>query len=104
MIRHFVKYYNENIVKYDLINKFRYQNVTDLPELKSVSIRFQCEKYEMKNLIAALAALKLITSQKAFILVSKTANISLKIRKGHPVGCKIILRKTKMNEFFVKFL
>ncbi len=101
---HFLKYYNENIVKYDLINKFRYQNVTDLPELKSVSIRFQCEKYEMKNLIAALAALKLITSQKAFILVSKTANISLKIRKGHPVGCKIILRKTKMNEFFVKFI
>lgn len=101
---HFLKYYNENIVNYDLINKFRYQNVTDLPKLKSVSIRFQCEKYEMASLIAALAALKLITSQKAFILVSKVANISLKIRKGHPIGCKITLRNLRMNEFFIKFI
>lgn len=101
---HFLKYYNENIVKYDLINKFRCQNVIDLPKLISISIRFQCEKYEMKNLIAALAALRLITSQRAFILVSKTANISLKVRKGHPIGCKITLRKNKMNGFFVKFI
>ena len=62
------------------------------------------KKYELKNLITSLTALKLITGQKGTIIKSKTTNVFLKVRKGHPVGCKVVLKHTKMNQFLEKLI
>ena len=47
----------------------------------------------------SLLALELIASQKSLLTLSKNSNISLKIRKGNPVGCKVVLKKKVMYNF-----
>ena len=37
-------------------------------------------------------------------LCNKYVHILLKIRKGHPVGCVVVLTKTQMYDFFLKLL
>jgi large subunit ribosomal protein L5 len=101
---HFIKHYEKNIVKYDLINKFFYKNPKDLPRLLFLSIRFDFKKYNFNLMIASLLALELITLQKSNIIKSKSSNISLKIRKGDPVGCIVRLRSSNLNEFLIKIL
>jgi large subunit ribosomal protein L5 len=101
---YFFENYSYNIVKYDLINKFHYKELSKIPKLQAIILQFNLKKYDLKLLIVSLAALELITAQKGFLTKSKTASVSLKIRKGQPVGCKITLRKTKMFEFFFKLL
>ena len=101
---HFLKYYNNNIVKYDLINKFYLKNSTKLPSLKSISLRFNFKKHDLKQLFSALSALELISEQKGAFIKSKSFNVNLKIRKGYPVGCKLILRNYKMQHFIVELL
>jgi large subunit ribosomal protein L5 len=101
---HFFEYYNENVVKYDLVNKFRYKNLTNIPKLKFISLRFNFKRYDLKQLIAALTALELITSQKGSLLESRVSSVSLKIRKGQPIGCKVILRRVKMKQFLAKLI
>jgi large subunit ribosomal protein L5 len=101
---YFFENYNYNVVKYDLINKFHYKKLAKIPKLQAIILQFNLKKYDLKLLITSLAALELITSQKGFLKKSKMASVSLKIRKGQPVGCKITLRKNKMFEFFFKLL
>lgn len=101
---HFLKSYSKNLVKYDLINKFNFKTVNSLPDIKFVNLQFNFKKYEVKSLIAALIALELITSQKATFITSKKFNMSLKIQKGDPIGCKIILRKHNMLNFLYQLL
>lgn len=101
---HFLKQYTENVVKYDLINKFQYKIITKLPNLHFITLDFKLKRWDIKVLISSLAALELITLQKGILTKSNVSNISLKIRKGQPVGCKVTLRKNKMNIFLFKIL
>jgi large subunit ribosomal protein L5 len=101
---HFLEYYNENIVKYDSINKFRHKNLTKIPKLLFVSLRFKFKHYDLKQLIAALVALELLTSQKGSLLKSKVSSVTLKIRKGQPIGCKVTIRGQKMRLFLTKLI
>lgn len=97
----FLKNYNENIVKYDLINKFEYTTINNLPKIKKIILSFNFKKFDFKLLISALIALEIISLQKCSLLKAKKFNISLKIRKGNPIGCKVILRKNNMRFFFL---
>jgi len=99
-----LEYYYEKIIKYDLINKFIYNNLKELPKLKKIILNFGCKSFEIKKLSASLLALELITSKPGQITISKRANILLKIRRGHPVGCILILKKKSMFNFFFKLL
>lgn len=101
---HILEYYYEKIIKYDLINKFFYTNLKELPKLKKIILNFGCKSFEIKNLASALFALELVTNKRGILTTSKKANILLKIRKGHPVGCTVVLEKTDMYIFFLKLL
>lgn len=100
----FYEYYYENIVKYDLLNKFQYKNVNLIPRFKKIVLNFGCKKSELRFLGPTLMALELITSQKSMFTSSNVSNISLKIKKGNPVGCKVTLRKKLMYTFLVKLI
>jgi len=96
-----LEYYYKKIIVYDLINKFSYNNLKKVPQLKKIILNFGCKNSEIKNLAAALVSLELISSSKKIELTkSKRANVFIKIRKGHPVGCKVILKRNKMYNFF----
>ncbi len=95
----FFKNYNENVVEYDLINKFNYKTLNKIPKLKSITLTFKLKKNDTKTLISSLAALKLLSQQKPTLNCSKISNVSFNIRKGQPVGCKVNLKKKILRQF-----
>ena len=96
--------YYKKVIKYDLINKFFYSHLRDVPKLKKIILTFGCKSFAIKNVAASLIALELITTKQGTITKAKRANVVLKIRKGYPVGCMIVLTRTKMYQFFFKLL
>lgn len=96
----YLNYFNIKNFKYDLINKFCYDKTQRLPKLKKIILYFNCNKNaDIKNLSSSLLAFKLLISQKGKLIISKKSNISLKIKKGVPIGCKTILNKQIMFDF-----
>jgi large subunit ribosomal protein L5 len=95
----FVKYFFNNILKYDLINKFNYTKTKNLPKLKKIILNFGCKNTKLKNLAASFLALELISYKKSVLTKTKKPNLFLKIRKGTPVGCKVVLRNQQMFDF-----
>ena len=100
----FFEAYNRKIIKYDLINVFVYPNLTRMPRLEKIILNFGYPKSKLKNLISGLLALEFLSSKKGEITRSKHLNIFLKIKKGSPVGCKIVLKKSVMNLFYLKLI
>ena len=101
---HFLEYYYKNVIKYDLINKFFYKNINELPEIKKIILNFRSKNTKIKNFAAILLALELITKKKGILTKTKKPNLFLKIQKGKPIGCKIILKKRLMYNFLNKTL
>ena len=100
----FFEAYNHKIIKYDLVNTFVYQNLMQMPKLEKIILNFGYPKSKLKNLIPGLLALEFLSSKKGEITKSRHLNIFLKIKKGNPVGCKIVLKKRLMNLFYFKLL
>lgn len=96
--------YNEEIVKYDLINKFNYNKINDIPYFKKIILDFNCKNFEIKKISPAILALELIANKKGVLTKAKKANVLLKIRKGNPVGCSVVIRKSHMFNFFYKIV
>ena len=102
-MNYFQNYYN-NIVKYDLINKFQYRTINKLPKISKVILSFNYKKPNFKQLISSLIALELLSEQKPIFTKSNVPIVTLKIRKGQPVGCKLTLRKHNLDIFLNKLL
>lgn len=100
----FLEIFHNRTLKYELINKFNYKTIKDLPKLEKIILSFNCKSSDLKNLSINLLALELIAKQKGILTKSKRPNIFLKIRKGHPVGCKVTLRKKQMFKFFEEII
>lgn len=101
---HTLTQYQNNIVKYDLINTFNYKLITKLPKIEHITLTFKIKTSNYKILNSIMLTLTLLTFQKSKLTQSKVSSISLKIRKGQPVGCKVTLRKNKMNRFIFQLL
>ena len=97
------KYYKD-IIKYDLVNKFSYTNSKKIPKLKKIILSFSSKKIDFKILTSTLLALKLISNRTGQLTVAKKPNLLLKIRKGNPVGCKVMLTKKSMYDFLEKLI
>ena len=100
----FIYYFNKKTFKYDLINKYLYKNIKELPTLKKIILNFGYKNNDIKNLATGLIALQLISKQRGILTKTKNANALLKIRKGSLVGCKVVLRNQIMLLFLSKFL
>lgn len=95
----FLYNYSHNIINYDLLNKFKYNSINNIPKLKFIILYFNFKKCDFKTLISALASLEIISKSKSVLITSQISNVSFKLRKGQPVGCKITLRKKYMKYF-----
>jgi len=100
----FFENYYKNVIKYDLLNKFSYKKITQIPEIKKIILNFGCKKFDLKCLVSSILTLELITLQKSIVTNSNIFNISFKIKKGNLVGCKISIRKTLMLNFITKLI
>jgi large subunit ribosomal protein L5 len=101
---HFSEISNKKIIKHDLLNKFHYNNIKDLPELKQVTLNFGCKSFNAQKFATTLLALEILASKKGSITTAKKANLLLKIQKGQPAGCKVILKKKEMYTFINRIL
>jgi large subunit ribosomal protein L5 len=100
----FLKTYFDRVIKYDLINTFFYQNLLEIPKLEKIILNFGYQKSNFKYLVSGLLALEFISLKKSKITKSKHLNVFLKIKKGNPVGCKIVLKKNTMYLFYLKLI
>lgn len=92
--------YLKDIVEYDLVTKFFYKKIKDIPVLKKVVLCFDYKNPSYKQILNSILALNIIGNQSnTTLLTLKKSNVVLKLRSGSPIGCKIILRKLKMLEF-----
>ena len=100
----FFKTYFSKVIKYDLINTFFYRNLIEIPKLRKITLNFGYQKSNFKYLVSSLLALEFISSKKGKMTKSKHLNVFLKIKKGNPVGCKIVLKKSTMYFFYLKLI
>ena len=101
-----LKNHYQNITTYDLITKFNFKNIYEIPKINKIclNIGFKNANIEKKKLINIIILLKLITNQKPIVTKSKKNNIFLKIKKNSIIGCKVTLRKKNINIFIEKLL
>nr|QCI07530.1 ribosomal protein L5 [Malaconema sp.] len=97
--------YKEKISK-ELLKKFQYQNVHQIPKLTQININrgigegSQNTKIFGKN----VEEFKLITGQKPIITRTKKSIAGFKIRENMPIGLTVTLRKDKMYDFLNKLI
>lgn len=96
--------YYKKVIRYDLINKFSYTYLNEIPKLKKIILNFGCKTIEIKNIASALLSLELVTTKQGSLVKSKRSNLLLKVRKGNPVGCVVVLKKNDMYIFLLKLL
>ena len=56
----------------------------------------------MNLLVASLVALELLSNQRGCLIQSRALNLTSKIKKGDPIGSKVILRNAKALQFLLK--
>lgn len=98
----FLRAYNKKVIKYDLINKFSYNNIKNVPKLQKITLNFGCKNFNIQKFASTLLALEIISWKKGTLSVSKKPNVLLKIQKGQPAGCKVVLVKKEIDSFLTK--
>ncbi len=96
------KYVQE--VRPALVKRFAYSSIMEAPRIEKVVINMGLGegKENPKILDAAAADLAQITGQQPVITKARRSVASFKVREGMPIGCKLTLRGTKMNDFLDK--
>nr|AHX24987.1 50S ribosomal protein L5 [Nannochloropsis oculata] len=99
-----LKYYYEYILKQDFLTIFTYQNSLKIPLLNKIVLNFGASQSTFKNLLPSLAAILLLSSQNPCIVISKKTTLTLKVKGGVAIGCKIDLRGANKFLFFEKLV
>jgi large subunit ribosomal protein L5 len=92
--------YREEIIP-QLMEKFAIKNRFAVPRLEKIVVNMGVGEgiQDIKILEKAMEELSLITGQKPIMRRAKKAIANFKVREGHPVGCKVTLRRARMYEF-----
>jgi len=84
---------------------FFLKNIKNIPKLQKIILNFSLkEEPKLIMSLSFLSVLELISFQKGKLTSSKISNMTFKIQKGHPVGCKVTLRKYVMYSFIAKLV
>lgn len=94
------EYYLNNVVP-ELVKKFNYKNMMEVPKLEKIVINMGVgeAKDNPKALESAVSDLTIISGQKPIITKAKKSIANFKIREGMPIGCKVTLRGVRMYDF-----
>ena len=90
-----------NTVKPQLLEKFKYKSVMEVPNLEKIVINMGVGEAAQnpKALDSAVEELAAISGQKPIIRRAKKSIAAFKLREGMPIGCKVTLRGDRMWEF-----
>ena len=92
---------SKNKIKADMLEKFGYDNVMQVPRLEKVVLHMGVGEavQDSKKVQAAVADLTLIAGQKPVVTRAKKSIAGFKLREGMPIGAKVTLRRDRMFEF-----
>lgn len=93
-------------VRKNLMEKFNYHNVMEIPKIEKVVINMGVGEAvgNSKALDAAVEDMTIIAGQKPVITRAKKSIAAFKVREGMPIGCKVTLRGEQMYEFLDKLI
>ena len=88
-----------------LLEKFKYDNVMEVPRLEKITINMGLgdAKDNAKIMETAVEELGLIAGQRPVVTKAKKSIANFKVREGNPVGTKVTLRGENMYIFADKF-
>lgn len=88
----------KNEVFRQLMEKFNYNNVMEVPQLEKITINMGLgeAKDNAKMMEKAIAELALISGQKPVVTKAKKSIANFKVRQGMPVGTMVTLRGDNM--------
>jgi large subunit ribosomal protein L5 len=93
------KYVKE--VRPALVEKRKYKNVHEVPHMEKIVVNMGVGASLEKGAVEDAAKdLSLITGRKPVISKSRHNIANFKLRQGHPIGCRVTLRRDAMYEFF----
>ena len=101
----FFKYY-KIVVCRDLLLKQNLENIMQLTSLNDITLTTTSKTIvnDKKAILPRLAALEILSGQKATWTKAKKSIATFKLRKNMVVGCKVTLRKKVMFSFFEKII
>jgi large subunit ribosomal protein L5 len=93
-------YYKDKVVP-DLMQKFGYKTVMQVPRLRKITINMGVGETtsDKKVLDNAVADMQKIAGQKPVVTKARRSIANFKVRAGFPVGCMVTLRGARMYEF-----
>ncbi len=96
-----MKDYYLNTVAPELMKKFGYKSVMQIPKLDKIVINVGCgeARDNSKVIDAILLDLAAITGQKPIVCKARKSVANFKLREGMSIGAKVTLRGERMYEF-----
>lgn len=97
--------YNKEI-KTELMNKFNYSSVMEVPKLEKIVINIGVGEgsRDDKMIEAAVRDLEAITGQHPIVTKAKKSIAGFKLREGQTIGTKVTLRGENMYIFLEKLI
>jgi large subunit ribosomal protein L5 len=99
------KRYREEVVP-AMMKTFNYSNVMQVPRLEKVVINMGLgEALENARVLdTSIEELSKITGQRPVITRARKSIANFKLREGNPIGCRVTLRRKRMNDFVYRLL
>jgi large subunit ribosomal protein L5 len=97
--------FKEDIVP-AMMKTFNYSNVMQVPRLEKVVINMGLgEALENARVLdTSIEELSRITGQKPVLTRARKSIANFKLREGNPIGCRVTLRRHRMNDFLYRLL
>ena len=97
--------YDQKVIS-EMMKKFNYENVNQVPKLVKITINSGLGdvKDNSKSVQLAQKELEQIAGQKPILTAAKKSVANFKVREGQSVGVKVTLRGVRMYEFFDKLI
>jgi large subunit ribosomal protein L5 len=105
MVPRLLERYRNEIIP-EMMQKFGLKNRFAVPRLKKIVVNMGVGEgiQDIKILEKSMEELAVITGQKPILRRAKKAIANFKIKQGHPVGCKVTLRRAIMYEFMDRLI
>jgi large subunit ribosomal protein L5 len=97
--------FKEDIVP-AMMKTFNYSNVMQVPRLEKVVVNMGLgEALENARVLdTSIEELSRITGQKPVLTRARKSIANFKLREGNPIGCRVTLRRKRMNDFLYRLL
>jgi large subunit ribosomal protein L5 len=97
--------YKERVAP-QLKEKFKYENVHQIPKLEKIVLNMGLGEaiQNIKIIDSAVEELMLIAGQRPVVTRARKSIAAFKLRAGMPIGCMVTLRRERMYDFFNKLV